>query len=77
MEGFVVNDWKSSKRAVANYLNENGDLIRTYVIENDVFSFGGRTGGIEMYNFEGDLIWDWTYSTDTYTLHHDIALLPT
>jgi len=76
MEGFVVNKWESTRTSVANYLTENGDLIRTYIVDNDTFSFGGRTGGIEMYNYNGEIIWDWTYSSSSYTLHHDIALLP-
>ena len=76
MEGFVVNRWESTKKSVANYLTDDGNLIRTYAIDNDVFSFGGRTGGIEMYSFEGELIWDWMYSSENFTLHHDIAILP-
>ncbi len=76
MEGFVVKKWESEHRTVSAILTENGELIRTYPITNSVFSFGGRTGGIEKFDIEGNLIWSWEYSSPEHTLHHDIISLP-
>lgn len=76
MEGFIVKKWESQHRGLAVYLSESGDLYRTYVLPNSAFSFGGRTGGIEKFDFNGNLIWDWQYSTDEYSLHHDLSILP-
>ena len=76
MEGFVVKKWESEHRTISATLNEQGELIRSYEIINPVFSFGGRTGGVEKFDFEGNLIWNWEYSSPQYTLHHDIHALP-
>lgn len=76
MEGFPVHSWTSLNRGIANYLTPEGDLLRTYVVPNDIFSFGGRTGGIERFDYEGNLIWSWELSNDLSSLHHDLAILP-
>ena len=36
----------------------------------------GRGGRIEMYNWEGGLLWHFDYHTDEYHQHHDIEYLP-
>jgi len=76
MEGFPVKAWTSEYLAISNYLNEQGEYIRSYAVQNNIFSSPGTTGGIEIYNFEGELIWNWTYSTPQYSLHHDLEFLP-
>jgi len=76
MEGFVVKKWESENRGIANYLTEEGNLVRSYIVPNHTFSFAGTTGGIEIFNFEGRKIWNWEYSTSEYSMHHDIEILP-
>jgi len=76
MEGFVVKKWVSKNRAIANYLTKEGNLVRSYIISNQTFTFPGTTGGIEKFNFEGEKIWNWEYSTSEYSMHHDIEILP-
>jgi len=76
MEGFPVHSWESQHLGLANYLQSDGSLYRTFSIPNNVFNFGGRTGGIEKFDFEGNLLWSWEYTSETYTLHHDLAILP-
>lgn len=71
--GQVINQWSSSYTAGASaYLLENGNLLRTGKINNADFTFGGVGGIIELYDWEGNLVWEYTHSTSTYTLHHDI-----
>ncbi|WP_299519607.1 aryl-sulfate sulfotransferase [Winogradskyella sp.] len=76
MEGYVVKKWISDNIPLAVYLDENGHLLRTYKVESDDFNSGGKTGGIEMFDFEGNVIWDWQYCNSDYCLHHDISILP-
>ncbi len=75
-EGFIVKKWISSNLGLSVQLKPNGHLVRSYKVENPVFSFGGLMGGIEEFDFEGNLVWDWQYSTEEYSMHHDLALLP-
>jgi len=72
--GEIVNQWTSnynSGRAV--YLLANGNLLRAANIPNPgkikIKGFGGR---IELFNWGGDLIWEYEYSTTNVTQHHDI-----
>ena len=79
MEGYVINRWVSDYTPNNSvYLLKNGDLLRTEKINtNTIFSGKGGLGGrLAKYNYDGTLIWSWNYSSDNYSQHHDIELLP-
>jgi len=68
--GLVVNQWTSENIPYFSaYLTEEGNLLRTT-------RFGAQGGGVEMYNWEGELIWQYQFHSDTFSQHHDIELLP-
>ncbi|HHM21317.1 MAG TPA: hypothetical protein ENJ20_04765 [Bacteroidetes bacterium] len=74
--GRVVNQWESDfKTNTAVYLLENGNLLRTCRIANE-FSAGGSAGRVEMFNWDGELVWAYNYSGPSYHLHHDIEPMP-
>jgi hypothetical protein len=75
--GEVINKWVSSKRPAASvYLLENGNLLRTGKLTNlDIF-FGGVGGKIELMDWDGNLLWEYIYSSSEVTQHHDIYPLP-
>ena len=74
--GEVINSWESDFLPGASaYLLENGNLLRTAQIPSN-FQAGGIGGRIEIYNWEGDLVWGYDYSSDDYIQHHDVAYLP-
>lgn len=75
-KGYIVKKWVSNNIGLSVQLKSNGHLVRSYKVDNPVFSFGGLMGGIEEFDFDGNLIWDWKYSTNEYTMHHDLAILP-
>ena len=70
--------WKSNYiQGLAVYLTQNGNLIRTDISEiNPVFLSGGIGGRVEIFDWNGTLIWEFEYSTENYCLHHDIEVLP-
>ncbi|MFT5165144.1 MAG: hypothetical protein ACI8P3_000368 [Saprospiraceae bacterium] len=74
--GHVVNNWEADQRpgSVA-YLLENGNLLRTGRA-NIVYNAGGSGGRIELFNWEGDLIWRYDYTSTDFHQHHDVAALP-
>jgi len=76
MEGYPVKKWTSQHKGLVAYLDGNGNLFRVFDTFNQNFNAGGSMGGIEMFDFEGNLLWQWTLSTELEVLHHDIALLP-
>ncbi|PHR74152.1 MAG: hypothetical protein COA67_01955 [Lutibacter sp.] len=71
--GQVVNQWSSAYTTGASvYLLENGNLLRTCKIDNADISFGGVGGRIELYDWDSNLIWEYNYSSPTFSQHHDI-----
>ena len=80
MGGRVVNTWKSRfEPGQVAYLLENGHLLLrgSLAQRNPVFKAGGGTGGrVQEFTWDGDLVWDFEYSSDEHLLHHDVARLP-
>jgi len=75
--GNTVNTWKSNYRpGEVAYLLENGNLLRTCRLTSNVFFGGGIGGRIEMYNWEGELLWSYNYNSKEYHQHHDLEYLP-
>lgn len=75
--GEIVHNWTSTYRpAVSVYLLNDGTLLRTKNLNNNYFDGGGSGGGIEMLNWDGDVIWEYQISSSTECQHHDIEYLP-
>ena len=71
--GQVINQWSSTyKPGVSVYLLENGNLLRTGKIANTDIVFGGTGGKIELFDWDGTLLWEFTHSTSEVTQNHDI-----
>jgi hypothetical protein len=76
--GEIVNKWKSDyiQCAQCNLL-ENGNLVRASLARiNPYFPGGGMTGRIEMFNWDGDLIWVFEHTTKDYCLNHGYKIMP-
>jgi hypothetical protein len=77
MEGRVVNSWKSDcQPGLSAYLLDNGHLLRSGQVRNPPFFGGGAGGRIQEFSWDGKLVWDYTYVTDTVLPNHDICKLP-
>ena len=78
-DGQVVNMWNAdnSEPGRMAYLLPNGRLLRSVSTPGTGPSAGGANGGrIAEYDWEGNLLWRFDYSTPQYALHHDIKMLP-
>ncbi len=77
-KGQKVHEWSASTNAPgqAVYLLDNGNLLRTCMIQGNLGTGGGEGGRIEEYNWNDSLVWSMNYSTTTYMQHHDIKKLP-
>ena len=73
----VVKTW-ASRYSVGNavYLLEDGTLMRTANSGSADFDVGGAGGRVEQYDWDGNLIWAYDYSTSEHRSHHDIEVLP-
>ena len=76
-QGRVVNRWNTEyEPGQSVYLLENGHLLHCCFTKNGNFTRGGEGGRLEEYDWEGNLVWEFEYSTDKVLSHHDIAPLP-
>lgn len=66
----------SGTTAYSNYMLPSGVLLRTVDVTNSVFTGGGMSGRVQKVDWNGGILWDYTYSTTTYCSHHDICGLP-
>jgi len=75
--GQKVHSWTSTySPAMSAYLLEDGSLLRTRSMNNTYFTAGGTGGGIELLDWDGNIIWEYTISSVSECQHHDIEPLP-
>jgi hypothetical protein len=76
--GKIINEWTSAyPPGNAVYLLPNGNLLRAS--KNDGQSnitFGGTGGVIELFDWDGNLLWQYEYNTNDYRQHHDVYPMP-
>jgi hypothetical protein len=76
-EGKLVHSWQSNYNPGNSvYFLENGHLLRTGNVNNRTFNTGGQGGRVQEYDWDGNLLWDFEYSSDQFLQHHDIERLP-
>jgi len=75
--GEIVHQWISPfKPSASVYLLENGNLLKTGKIQNSEITFGGVGGQIELFDWDNNLLWEYTYSSTEFTQNHDVYPLP-
>lgn len=74
----IYHSWTglSPTTAYSSHLLPGGDLIRTVNHQGNIFNGGALTGEFEKVDYNGNVLWNFTYSTSAYCSHHDICPLP-
>ena len=83
-DGSIFNSWSHNRGpASMAYLVpgnepgfENTLLYYPCTVSNPTMQNGGVGGEVEIYNWNGNLLWEYTLSNETYQHHHDIEPLP-
>jgi hypothetical protein len=74
--GRQVHHWVSRHLPGAvTFLRDNGNLVRAGDIGNPLFP-AGNGGVIEELAWDSTPVWTYTYSTNKYSQHHDVDVLP-
>lgn len=66
----------TAKTGYSSHLMPSGILWRSVANQGNSLTGGGMTGRIQKVAWDGTLLWDFTYSSSTYCLHHDFCPLP-
>lgn len=66
----------NDRTGYSSYLMPGGTLWRSIQNSGNVLTGGGMTGRIQKVDWNGNVLWNYTYSSSTYCLHHDICPLP-
>ncbi|WP_111685501.1 aryl-sulfate sulfotransferase [Winogradskyella tangerina] len=77
--GQVVNEWNSTYLpGNAVYLLPNGNLLRTGRLAqgSNPVALPGNGGIVELFDWDGNIIWSWIDSSDTSRQHHDVFPMP-
>ncbi|MEO9853866.1 MAG: aryl-sulfate sulfotransferase [Reichenbachiella sp.] len=75
--GEKVHEWYSTYfPGVSVYLTEDGSLYRAGKTSGTDLTAGGAGGIVEKFDWDGNLVWQYEYSTSQYRQHHDFQVLP-
>jgi hypothetical protein len=73
-DGTVNHTWSSDYHPGESvYLLEDGSILYMTKLS---YSYGGAGGGIERISWNGSLLWEFQYYSDSHLSHHDIEILP-
>ena len=73
----ILHSWSHEQGpASMPYLLPDSSIIYPYRVPNPTMDSGGVGGGIEKQSWDGEILWDYTFSDDTYQHHHDVEPLP-
>lgn len=66
----------ATKTGYSSYLLPGGTLLRSVSRSGNSFSGGPICGQVQKVDYNGNVIWDYVYSTQQYCTHHDICPMP-
>jgi len=76
-DGNFVHSWDTAYRpGNSMYLLENGELLRTGNVGNTTFNAGGEGGIVQTIDWDGNVTWEYEYSSTMHLQHHDVEMLP-
>jgi hypothetical protein len=77
--GNTYHTWtfgSTSHTGYSTYMLPGGTLVRSVSHTGNTFSGGGMTGEVQKVDWNGNVIWDFVYSSTQYCMHHDICPMP-
>jgi len=77
MDGNIAHSWSCNKQiGYSLYLMENGHLMRTAVYSGNQLNGAAIAGLVQEIDWDGNVVWEYVYSSSDYCTHHDIEPLP-
>lgn len=74
----LIHEWDLKGHNIGNdaYLLPNGKLLVMLEAEDPKIELGGLGGKIQLLDKEGNVEWNFDYSSENYIMHHDAEMLP-
>lgn len=79
LSGNIYHTWtfsSSARTGYSSYLLSGGVVLRTVAKSGNYFTGGPICGQVQKVDWNGNIIWDFVYSTTAYCTHHDIHPMP-
>jgi hypothetical protein len=77
MSNAIYHTWTcSGQTGYSSYLLENGVLLRTVQYSGNILNGPAMCGMVQKVDWNGNLLWQYIYSTSSYCSHHDIHAMP-
>jgi hypothetical protein len=79
MNGSIYHTWSfpsNKKTGYSTYMLQDGVLLRSVAKTGNSFSGGPICGEVQKVDYNGNVLWDFVYSTTDYCTHHDICGMP-
>lgn len=75
--GTITHSWNfSTQTAYSTYLLQGGIILRSVKKSGVSFMGGPISGEFQKVDWDGNILWDYTYSSSTYCSHHDLCPMP-
>lgn len=75
--GDVVHEWPSEYTVgYVAYMTQNGVIYRACSDPDGQMNGGGSAGIVQKVDWDGTVLWEYTYSTSDVRTHHDIEVMP-
>ncbi len=76
-DGEILHQWKFAATGNNAYLFPDGTLMRhSQEPETKLFDGRGSAGRIQKVDWDGNVLWDFKYASESHLQHHDFELLP-
>ncbi|MCX6269299.1 MAG: aryl-sulfate sulfotransferase [Bacteroidetes bacterium] len=77
LTGTTYHTWTFTKSTCySSYLLSGGVVLRTVNHSGNSFTGGPVSGEVQKVDYNGNILWDYVYSTTSYCSHHDVHAMP-
>lgn len=76
--GRLVNEWdRGTRPGLSAYFLETGLMLRTYKVDPEgPFTSASNAGGLELVDWNNNIVWSYELNTPTTLSHHDAVAMP-
>jgi len=76
--GNLINEWdRGTNPGLSAYFLENGLMFRTFKIDPvGPFTSASNAGGLELVDWDNNVVWQYEINTSTQLSHHDAVMMP-